>query len=384
MNEKKRATLILIGGGHTHALLLNKIRQSGFPPCRVILISSTRYTPYSGMLPGVIAGHYTVEQSHIDLKVLAEETACEFIEEKVSALNPDKQQVTTESGEVLEYDWVSINTGSTQRRTVKASNAITIKPVEQFLHWLETDTRLAHEPFNLAIAGAGAAGVEVALALRERFKSNKQLDIHILVAGQKILSGYSIKVQALMKEELERKNIQIHFGFAASTSKDENVLISTDQETLKYDQLILATPAIPVPWLVESDLAVNSGGFISINQHLQSTSHSNIFACGDVADFQSPDHDIKGLPKCGVYAVRQAPTLYSNLKAHLTGEALQSFQPQPKFLSLLSCADGRAIASRGWLETRGRLVWVWKDWLDRQFMARFPLPKKDAMKYSDT
>ncbi|MRI31906.1 hypothetical protein EOPP23_02700 [Endozoicomonas sp. OPT23] len=380
MNENKVSTLILVGGGHTHALLLNKIQQDSFPECRFILISGKRYTPYSGMLPGVIAGHYSVEQSHIDLKTLAEKSGCEFIEEQVSALDPDAQTVTTESGQVLEYDFLSINTGSTQSRIIDASNAISIKPVEQFLGWLESETRLSEQPFSLAIAGAGAAGVEVALALRERFKANQQLDIHLLVSGQQILSGYSSKVQNLMLEELERKNIQLHTGFEVAEAREEKILVSTRQQTLAYDQLILATPAIPVQWPANSGLAVNSRGFISLNQNLQSTSHNNVFACGDVADFQGPDSDTKGLAKCGVYAVRQAPTLYANLQASLTGEGLQVFQPQSKFLSLLSCADGRAIASRGWLKARGRLIWVWKDWLDRQFMARFPLPEKGTMK----
>ena len=377
MNKKRSATLVLAGGGHTHALLLNKIKKSDFPECRLILISGVRFTPYSGMLPGVISGQYSVEQSHIDLKKLAEQSGCEFIEEQVSGLDMDKQQVTTASGQVISYDWLSINTGSTQSRIVEGRNILSIKPVEHFLGWLESDSRLIDSPCHLAIAGSGAAGVEVALALRSRFQDNQQLNIHLLVSGNQILSGYSEKVRNLMMSELKQSRIHLHTGFKVTETLPEGILVSSNQQHLRYDQLILATPATPAAWPADSGLAVNSVGFITVNEHLQSTSHANIFACGDVADFQN-----QSLEKCGVYAVRQAPTLYKNLVASLNGSSMDKFIPQSKFLSLLSCANGKAIASRGWLKARGRLVWIWKDWLDRQFMARFPLPEKDAMKYS--
>ena len=70
------ADMVLIGGGHAHVHIL---KMAGMEPLKSIiaqngiqitLISSTILTPYSGMLPGYIAGHYTEEEIHLDLRKL--------------------------------------------------------------------------------------------------------------------------------------------------------------------------------------------------------------------------------------------------------------------------------------------------------------------------
>ncbi|OED41769.1 hypothetical protein ACH42_13125 [Endozoicomonas sp. (ex Bugula neritina AB1)] len=373
----KKRTIVLAGGGHTHALLLKKIQQSPLHNTHIVLLSTTRYTPYSGMLPGVISGHYTAEQAHIDLQQLAWDSGCDFIEGSVRQANPDTQTITTNTSETISYDILSINTGSTQSRLVEADHCLRIKPVHQFFHWLyrEFPERLNtySTPFELVVVGAGAAGIEVAIALKHRYK-NKGVNVHI-ASGGSILPGYPASIQRSVLNELDKKNILIHRNFRA-TSVEAQHLISGSGEQLHYDQLILATPASPDLWPSESQLTTDVHGFIVVNDCLQSLSHPNVFAVGDVATRAS-----KELPKCGVMAVRQAPTLYANLRNSLSGAPLIPFRPQQHFLALLSCADGRAIASRGSFRAKGRLVWYWKDWIDKKFMHQFPLPEPGSFDY---
>ena len=172
----------------------------------------------------------------------------------------------------------------------------------------------------------------------------------------------------MVQEELTNKGIQCHPDFRVN-SIEHRCLKSAGGSTLDYDQLILATSASPASWSCESMLTTDSKGFVLVNDQLQSVSHNNVFAVGDIAAFSRLP-----LAKCGVYAVRQAPVLYENIRNTLQGRALVSFRPQQQFLALLSCADGRGIASRGWFRARGRLVWRWKDSIDRRFMAQFPKP----------
>ena len=374
MENKK--TLILAGGGHTHALLLKKIQQAPLPPdVRLILLSTTRHTPYSGMLPGVISGHYTPEQAHIDLQQLARNSQCEFLESSVNQLDPDSRIITTDQGAQLKYDLLSINTGSTQTQLVDAQHCLCIKPVHHFLKWLyhdlperlSTHTKASHiKAFELVIIGAGAAGVETAMALKKRYYSHN-VDIHI-VSGSQVLPGYPKAIQTMVHHELERKNIFLHQNFRV-TSVENQQLISNDGASLAYDQLILATSASPASWPSESQLTTDARGFILVNNSLQSVSHPTVFAAGDIATLSN-----SGVAKCGVYAVRQTPVLYSNLLNMLSAKSLIPFQPQQQFLALLSCADGRAIASRGWFRAKGKMVWHWKDTIDRRFMNQFPTP----------
>jgi selenide,water dikinase len=287
----------------------------------------------------------------------------------------NENQLITSGGSRIPYDVLSINTGSTQSKVIDAPDCISIKPVGSFLTWLTSslpEQLESQKSHHLMIIGAGAAGVEVALAIKKRFNSNPALIIHIITASG-VLAGHPHKIRALMEEELSCKNIILHSQFRVADVQ-EKTLISQSGERLNYDSLILATPASPAGWPSESSLATSHSGFIRVNNTLQSVSHPNVFACGDIAELIDTS-----IAKCGVYAVRQAPVLYKNLDAYLSGTTLTPYIPQKQFLSLLSCADGQAIASRGRFRAKGSTVWLWKDWIDRRFMAQFPLPESGSM-----
>jgi selenide, water dikinase len=69
--------LAMIGGGHSHAMptavnyALRLFSTNSVPNLRLTLISDVEDTPYSGMLPGYIAGFYSYSQCHINLRKLA-------------------------------------------------------------------------------------------------------------------------------------------------------------------------------------------------------------------------------------------------------------------------------------------------------------------------
>ena len=179
----------------------------------------------------------------------------------------------------------------------------------------------------------------------------------------------------MVQAELHNKGILIHDNFRVASVHD-HVIASDNGLHQPCHQVILATPARPASWPADSTLNTDSQGFIRVNGSLQSCSHGNVFACGDVASFKN------GLAKSGVYAVRQAPVLAQNLSAVVSGFPLVPYYPQQRFLSLLSCADGRAIASKGSFRAKGSVIWLWKDWIDKRFMAQFPLPAPGSMDLS--
>jgi len=72
-----------------------------------------------------------------------------------------------------------------------------------------------------------------------------------------------------------------------------------------------------------------------------------------------------------VYAVRQGPILWENLRRFLTGAPLRRYRPQAHFLRLLNTGDGRAIGEWRQLSFEGAWVWRLKDRIDRRFIARY-------------
>jgi NADH dehydrogenase FAD-containing subunit len=111
---------------------------------------------------------------------------------------------------------------------------------------------------------------------------------------------------------------------------------------------------------------VDEQGFVATTATLQSVSHPEVFAAGDVAS-----RNDRALPKSGVYAVRAGPALALNLRRRLAGGELMPWQPRERSLYLLSCGARRAIASWGELSAQGRWVWWWKDQIDRGFVGSF-------------
>lgn len=378
--------LVLIGGGHAHAMALKMLAMRDVPGVRITLISDSCLTPYSGMLPGLIAGHYTEKEIHIDLSRLCRALGVRFIEDTVTALDLDAQYVSCLNHPDFHYDILSIDTGSSPgiEHIPGAKNYTQgVKPVAQFLnYWDALQERLSQVTLqqgmrssvcHIALVGAGASGVEVALAMQYALAHQlpaprmKNIQFHVLSATQEILSGHNPAVRKRYRAVLDARNISVHQNFRVSRVAQGALFDESDAHQPKYlkaDEIIWAISASAPAWPKLSGLQCSGTGFIEVNACLQSVSHPRVFAAGDIANVLSHPR-----PKAGVFAVRQGKPLAENLIRALEGRALNAFTPQKTFLSLLSTGDKYAIASKGNMYLAGKWLWRWKDSIDRRFMT---------------
>lgn len=373
--------LRLIGGGHSHVAVIKKLGMHPVLGVRVTLISTDTLTPYSGMLPGLIAGHYTLEDCHVDLRKLCQWAGAQFIRGEVQRIDPLAKQIDCHQRPSLRYDLLSINIGSQPAlNTINGAAAYgyPIKPVKQFLQnwhqWLES-AQTSSRSRRIVVIGGGAAGIEILLALHYKLCSTTsiQADFTLINADHAILSEHNERAQAFFKHHLQTLGITI-ISEKHVISVNEFQLTLNDHTTLNYDFVAWAIHASAQPWLAESGVQCDSRGFIQVDQYLRSISHPDIFAAGDSAAFIPAP-----LPKAGVYAVRQGPVLARNIIAQLENRTLSPFKPQRRFLSLLTTGSRHAVASRGPFFAHGKWVWYWKNYIDRAFMARFnPQPMVTA------
>lgn len=374
--------LLLIGGGHSHLYVLKhfatlqKRRPTppGFP-IRITLLSKHSHALYSGMLPGVIAGHYHPEQTKIDLKKLCERCDIDFIADTFTALDTEQQLVHCASGRRLAYDWLSLNLGSQpDLSSIEGADQVgfAVKPIDQLLsQWQQAFARLSRwKNPHICLVGGGAASVEVTLALYQALQQHHlPAKLSLVCATPTLLPSHHLRVQRQIVHQLQRRAIRLHCGhrvIAAQGQPGDYRLELDNQRALPCSEVIWAVQAAGQPWLQDSGLACTDAGFIRVNQHLQSVSHPNVFAAGDLAHFVP-----QPLAKSGVHAVRQGQPLADNLQRIISGQRLSEFKPQRHFLSLLALGNQRAIASRGNLCLRGRWVWWWKDIIDRRFIRQF-------------
>jgi len=378
--------LVFVGGGHAHVGALKCLARYRLPGVRVSLISSDQRTPYSGMLPGYVAGHYGYDDVHIDLRRLASFAGARFLCDEVVGVDRGRRTVLCRNRPPVAYDRLSLNVGSTpavDRVPGAAEFAIAVKPIGQFNErWLALLERVRRSsaPLTIAVVGAGVAGIELLLAMQYRLQYELELELdasergrlgrlgvsfHLFSAGHHILPTHNARVREKLETLLAARGVVVHR--AAEVSRVfRGGLQTRDGQLLAADEVVWVTQAGGVPWLRDTGLELDSGGFIRVSDTLQTVSDPFIFAVGDCAAMVGT-----ALEKAGVFAVRQGPPLAENLRRSLLGKPLRAWRPQRRWLALISTGDRYAIASRGAWQSEGAWVWRWKDWIDRRFMARF-------------
>ena len=388
MNPSDSAAVVLLGGGHAHALALPLMAGKLPPGRKLILVSDAAQAPYSGMVPGHIAGHYARRECFINLPRLAEKCGAEFVPDRAVGLDLEKRAVVLEKSGALPFGILSINTGGVPRPQPECflpEVDCAVKPVSLFAEWLDEwqgqeqtesqgqtenkvpaiEGKVASAGDKVAVIGAGAGGVEVALALNFRARKRKRrISITLLDRGDKVIPALPDAARARILRVLARNKIATLLS-AEAVKREPGVLRLADGRELQVDRAVFATPVGPPLWVRESGLELDGFGFISVDAKLQA-SRPNVFACGDAASFAP-----QPLPKSGVYAVRQGPHLARNLIAAAAGNDLTDWIPQPRTLAILSAGEKRAVAARGGWVAEGAWVWRWKNFLDRRFMNRF-------------
>lgn len=369
--------LVLVGGGHAHVAVLKSFGMSPLPGLRLILVSDHWDTPYSGMLPGHIAGHYDRDEAYLDLNRLAHFCGADFYRDTVCGLDLEKKELLFESRPPVPFDYLSINTGSTPSMDDipgAAEHALPVKPIDQFLRgWnrLENDVRENNSERRIVTVGGGAAGVELTLSAQFRLQQIAREagttipSFEIITATPTILKTHNKKVQRTMRELCTQRGIKIRTSEKVK-SVERNTATTESGETVPFDELFWTTHASAPDWIRNSGLQVSDGGFIQVDQRLASLSHDFVFAAGDIADLtESPR------PKSGVFAVRQGAPLANNLRLVALGFPPRKHRLQKSFLSLISTGDKNAIASKAVWSASGRWVWNWKQRIDVKWMRQY-------------
>lgn len=355
--------LVLVGGGHAHALLIRMWAMNPMPGVRLTLINPDPVAPYTGMLPGLIAGHYGRDDIMIDLVRLARFAGARLILDRVTGLDRHARLLHLAQRPPLPYDLCSLDIGiSSDLPDLPgfSAHAHAAKPLGDFAaQWAEFVARARPAP-HITVIGAGVGGVELALAAKHRLPA---ATVTLLEQGPTALPAIGRGARKALLAHLVRAGITL-IPNARPVNITASAVSLSNGSQLPSDFTLAVAGSRPQPWLADTTLDLHNG-FIRVSDSLQ-TSDPAVFAAGDCAHLSFAPR-----PKAGVYAVRAAPILLHNLRASLLGQPLKAFKPQRDYLKLISTGGKSAVADKWSLPLDGAWLWAWKDRIDRKFMAKF-------------
>lgn len=388
--------LVLIGGGHAHVYVLKSLAMNPCEGARVTLIAKDLHTPYSGMLPGLVAGHYSWEETHVDLEPICRSGNFRIIHDEAIGIDHANKRVLMRSGRPgVRFDVCSVDVGITPRASDVAGaneHATPVKPIFGFnARWEAMLARVLEggKKCDVCVVGGGAGGAELALSMRYRMREelkkrglDENLAAFTLVTRGKLMTSHAKGVRKTFLKVFDEAGVRVIEDDGVARAESKTLVLQSGRE-INADECIWCTQAGAAKWLKDStDLALDDDGFIAVNATLESTSHQHVFAAGDVANVLKHPR-----PKAGVFAVRQGPPLDKNIRRALLGKSLVDFTPQKLFLGLITIGGKSAVLSYGnyafgGIGPVGERLWRWKDKIDRKWMKMYqemPDMKEEAI-----
>ncbi len=364
--------ILLVGAGHAHVQVMRAFAMHPPRGVRLTIVTDRLESPYSGMLPGCIAGDFPPEAMLIDIARLARATGCRLIQAAATGIDRTGRLLLLRDRPPLPYDFISFDVGITPDLSGiegAAEHSVPVKPIAGFLRRLQAmEAELGHAPQRLAVIGGGPAGIELAFAFRDRWRDAAVS----LVAGSGLAPSLPVSALRRIRRALVDRGINLVEQDPARSVEPGAVMLASGR-SLPSDAVFVSTAAKPADWLAATDLPKAANGGIAIRPTLQALDDDRIFAVGDCATMIDDPR-----PRAGVFAVRQGPILAGNLMAAAESGKLQAYRPQKQFLAILRTGRDGAIATRGlWPAIEGQWVRRWKDRIDLAFMERFAIPDRN-------
>ena len=377
--------LVLIGGGHAHALVMRRWGMNPLPGARLTVINPGPTAPYTGMLPGHVAGHYSRGDLDIDLVRLARFCGARLIDGAVDALDADARVMHIEGWGDLKYDVASLDVGITAEMPEIegfSDHGTGAKPLGQYASRWRAFLRaveVGDTAPEVAVIGGGVAGVELSLAMAHALRNMGKRPVITVLEAADQTTGTGPKARARLMQAMDALGVTLRTGAQVERIAADHVAL-LDGSRIAAAFTVASAGARPHAWIADTGLPLENG-FVRATETLSVEGYDTLFAVGDCAHLTHAPR-----PKAGVFAVREAPILHDNLRAVLTGGKMRAFHPQKHYLKLISLGGKSALAERGGLTVSGPLLWRWKDHIDRSFMDKLtdlpamPAPRLPAVR----
>lgn len=372
--------IVICGGGFAGikaALELAKI-----PKAEVQLISKSENFEYHGALYRSGTGRSPLEVV-MPLRDIFKNKNIDYQLDQIMTIEPDKQRVISETGNVYSYDKVIFALGNTL-------NYFGLKNADQLTYSLDTianTIRLRHKLTELfkspktkiaiAVVGAGPSGVELAGELQNyadmvasRYKTKrKEIDVHLIDAASRVLPNLMAESSLRAEKRLVDLGVNLHLNSKAHAVEPDR--ITTNKETIGTDCIVWTAGSKVVSFFEEHPRVftiVNNR--VDVDQYLNAIAHPDIYVIGDNAN----------TPHAGMAstALRDAKFVTNNIKLQLKDKEPIPYRPK---LPIYSVPIGKswAIVQDRSRVISGRIAWLIRRKADLDIYRNFK-PYQEAVK----
>jgi selenide, water dikinase len=220
--------VVLIGGGHAHALVLKKWAMKPVPGVRLTVINPAPTAPYTGMLPGYVAGHYAREALEIDLVQLARHAGARLILGAATGIDRVSRHVSVSGRADVFYDLVSVDIGITSEMLEIpgfGDHAHAAKPLGPFAAaWADY---LRAPMGDIVVIGGGVAGVELALAMAHSVRQlDAAINLTVIEQSDHLLDGIGSSARKALLRHLTRLQVKAMTGVSVTKVAVDHVELS--------------------------------------------------------------------------------------------------------------------------------------------------------------
>jgi NADH dehydrogenase FAD-containing subunit len=200
----------------------------------------------------------------VHLEPLANWCNTDYVEKRVHKIDADNNKVIFEDKTELSYDALGLNVGSKTRGAKDVAgvekHSLTTRPINDLLGKVERkEEQLIRDNIipKLAVCGAGAAGIELSFAFKNRWSKLFKQDIKttLICSDSDIMLNESKAARDLTKAKLHEHGITI-VPNAKVENIEEHAITLKDGRVIPCNVPVWATGAEPQIITVRSNLAV--------------------------------------------------------------------------------------------------------------------------------
>ncbi len=232
--------------------------------------------------PYILTGEALMKDA-IQPDSMAGDYGVEVVHQKAVSINTAKKQVTTESGNVFDYDYLVIATGASPKKPkikgIDGKNIYTMRTSKD----AESVQASMIGAKSAVVIGAGVIGIEMAGALKHAGLEVSLIEYSAGISTNIASHEYGQKIV----KHLEKNGVKVKFNYEAVEIKDtvdgkKEVSIKNGDaiENILADVVVVATGVVPnLDVLKGSDIKYDEHGII-VDAKMR-TNVKNVFACGD-------------------------------------------------------------------------------------------------------